>query len=37
LGVGYIVVNDDIRRANLLVVLTALLWLWVIFLGEFVA
>jgi len=37
LGVGRIAVNEDIKRANLLVVLTALLWLGVIFLGESIA
>lgn len=37
LGVGRIAVNDDIKRANLLVVLTTLLWLCVISLGGFVA
>ncbi|MBE0470156.1 MAG: cobalamin biosynthesis protein CobD [Methyloprofundus sp.] len=37
LGVGRGVVNEDIKRANLLIVLTSLLWLSVIFLGEFLA
>jgi len=34
LGCGRDVVNEDIMRANLLIVLTSLLWIGVIFIGE---
>ncbi len=37
LGVGRVVVNEDIKRANLLIVLSAVLWLGVIILGESIA